>query len=1413
MGSGSSFSKGESRSSSHPHRDVHLRTPFLALALAGVLLAPGALGQPVADGAGVAPSVALVEDDAPASDLYLSFRVREWTIDEGLPEPVLAMTQTPDGYLWLTTFDGLVRFDGRRFVTFTTETTPVFRSHDFVGLYVTRSGDLWVGGRDGWVYRLRDETWTAFDVSDILPQHWVQSFAEDRDGTLWFASTGDIVARFDGTRWVRHPQRIRDVWTPFVADAEGTLWTLLPPDGPSGVPESPYAPGGGIVARWDGERFVPASGPRLLGFVPSQHGPLFHRPAGTQEDLARDGRIRLDVTDAAGTVLGWFWSDGSPTFARLVDRAGRVWVQEHRDGAGNALAIVKDGEVLHRIEPEDATWIEQVFEDAQGSVWVHTRSTGLLQVWDEPFRRFGANEGAPRFALQTEIAPDSSVLVSGEWGSDDPTFSVVRDGVATLESYRLDAVPPHLRSDVHGGIVSVGHVVADARGQRWGIVGRSLLRLRDGRAEIAWSSDSLDLWTLNTDPADPHALWLGTQEGNLYRFDTRAGAVTDSFDVAGTTSVVHRGPTGRIWVGSGGGLTRLDDSGEPVLLADSALAGQNVRALLNGPDRTLWAATAGGGLVRLRDGRIDALRTADGLPTDFLTAVLLDDLGYLWLSGRQALHRLRLAAADSVLDGHPARLDAVTLLPSAGHLGTSNKIVQAAHHPDGSLWIPSFKGVTRIDPAHYTRQYEEPPPVHIDALETERGDTFALAEGLELPLGARTITVAYTGIDFRAPDLVRFRTRLAGRDEGWVDQGSARDVIYGGLPPGRYTFHVQAMNAGGVWSDPIAAPAFVVPPRFAETGWFLLLCGLGLVSIAVVAYRARVRTLTARQHALNDLVDERTQQLRAEKETVAAQADALRSLDEAKSRLFANVSHEFRTPLTLIIGPLEDVQSGMHGAVPRAVARSVQTAVRNGRRLLHLVNQLLDVARLEEGRLDVDLQPTDMTTFVERAARAFVPLAERQSIDFVVDTPASAIHGRIDPEQFEKVLANLLGNAFKFTPEGGRIAVALRPDLESSQLVLTVADDGPGIAPEHLPHLFERFYQADSSATRHRSGTGIGLALVQSLIELHEGTIDVESEIGEGTTFTVRLPRESDDAGVSYAADSPPDFSNRAGGDDLPAFVVDAVGLPHAEVSDTATPDGADDAEKPRLLIVDDNAEIRTYVRRHLSARFRVLEASDGAEALALARETLPDLIVSDVMMPNLDGFGLVRALRADPDLDFLPVILLTARASAESKLEGLGIGADDYLTKPFDVRELSVRVNNLIAKQQRLKMRFAAEAPPPPADSEAGEEDAFVREVRAAIEVRLSDENFGVEALAEALGLGRTTLYRRFGEAFGGTPMDLVWSTRLERAATLLREHEGTVGEVAYAVGFKTVAHFCNRFRETYGCTPAAYAEENASS
>ena len=1362
-----------------------LRFLLLSLAIAACDRAEPPVVHEASQGAGMAVTDAAARE-AP------SFRVREWTIDDGLPTPVAAVAQTQDGYLWATTPEGLARFDGVRFTLFSTETTPVFRSNPFVGLSVTRSGDLWVGSKDGWTYRLRDGAWAAYPVD--TGRHWVQSFHEDAEGGLWCVSTGEYVFRWMEEGWERVEQSLAESWPSFAVDPDGSIWTVLNPADAPGVPESRVQ--GGVVARWDGERFAPPRDGRRVGFSETQHGPLFYQPA----DERRDGRARINLTNAAGTILTWGWERDERSRVRLLDRAGRAWVQVETEGR-QALVVVQDGEDLARIELEGATWLEQVFEDRQGNVWVHAASTGLFQITEEPFRRFTPGDGVPAYAHAATIGPDGAVAVSAAsgWASH---FATLRGDTVTAEAVRLDAAleraAGHLAPD---GTAEIGDVVTDRRGQRWGVVKTYLVRLGDGRGEIVMSTGEETIRALRTDPSAPDRLWIGDGAGVVRRFDTRALAVTDSFDAGATVRAFHPASDGRLWVGTENGLTVREPDGGLRALADSAVAGRVVRAITPGPGGALWVATEAGGLVRVRDGEARALTSRHGLPTDFLTTVLLDDLGYLWLSGRISLYRLRLADAEAVLDGMRDRLDVVTLLPSAGHLGSAPNMVEAARAPDGHLWIPSYEGVTRIDPAHYAQQYAAPPTVIVEEIATEAAGAFEPADGLRLPLDARAVTVRYTATEFLSPGYVRFRTWLEGHDGGWVDQGTERRVVYGGLAPGRYVFHVQAMNAGGVWSAPVAAPAFVVPPRFAETGWFALLAVLALVGLAALAYRARVRMLTDRQRELEATVAERTADLAHEKEVVAEQAAELRTLDEAKSRLFANVSHEFRTPLQLILGPLGDVAEGRHGEIPAEARAQISLATRNGRRLLALVEQLLAIAKSDAGELTVKPVRLDAAAFAERIAKAFGPLAAREGIAFETDLPAAT--GTFDPVAVETALANLLANAVSFTPAGGTVRLGLVAG--EGALVFEVRDTGPGIAPEQAAHVFDRFYQADASTTRRQPGTGIGLALVREIADLHGGTATVESVPGHGATFRLTLPTHAQ----APAAEVAPDLRTAA------LLVASGDGRRRATPLPPAAPD-----DVPRVLVVDDNTDLRALVRQHLDDRYAVVEAADGHEALDRAREHTPDAVVSDVMMPGLDGLGLVRALRADPETDFVPILLLTARAAVSDTVEGLGTGADGYLAKPFAPAELRARVDALITGRRRLRERW--QGTPPEADAHAlpvdlapgatAEQRALLGRLVDVMDERIDDVDLTVDDLAEAVGMSRATLYRRLRGALDGSPVDLLREVRLARAASLLSAGAGNVGEVAYAVGFKSVSHFGRCFRERFGETPSAYAGQRSS-
>jgi len=641
------------------------------------------------------------------------------------------------------------------------------------------------------------------------------------------------------------------------------------------------------------------------------------------------------------------------------------------------------------------------------------------------------------------------------------------------------------------------------------------------------------------------------------------------------------------------------------------------------------------------------------------------------------------------------------------------------------------------------------------------------------------------------------------------------------------------------------------PDAIVTAPWFVLF-GVVALAAAVLLYMTRVRGLRTQTQELESVVAERTQALRERERELAnqnklleAQAQQLQALDRAKTRFFANVSHELRTPLTLTIGPLEDLAS--RGGHDPQETQWIEIALRNSRRLLRLVNQILDVAKLESGQMQLRTAPLDLVLFVRGILGAFSSVAERKRITLGFDAPP-ALRGAFDADAIEKVVTNLLSNAVKFTPDGGsvRLQMEVTRHDDAPVVLLRVIDTGPGIAPAQLAHVFERFYQVDETDARLQAGTGIGLALVRELVELHGGTIAVDSDV-RGTMFTMRIPYAATEA----AGARPPRDHQVTGPITIMRPGESANGGANGDGDDNDSADRERDV--PTMLVVDDSDDLRMYVRDHFAPHFRVFEARDGAEGVEVARRELPDVVVSDVMMPGTDGFALVRALRENQETDFLGIVLLTAQAEDEKKLAGLKSGADDYLVKPFDMRELDARVRNLIALRRRWRERVAplreerrnggsevireanrdanrdanreanreaagdavregegggdgagavvvdTSAPLSPADQQF--RDRLLRVVTD----RLADPDFGVTELAQEMAQDRSHLFRRVKQVCGVSPSTLLRVRRLERGAQLLREQGGTVADVAYAVGFNSVSYFCQCFLQQYGESPAA--------
>ncbi|MEM8602080.1 MAG: ATP-binding protein, partial [Bacteroidota bacterium] len=651
-----------------------------------------------------------------------------------------------------------------------------------------------------------------------------------------------------------------------------------------------------------------------------------------------------------------------------------------------------------------------------------------------------------------------------------------------------------------------------------------------------------------------------------------------------------------------------------------------------------------------------------------------------------------------------------------------------------------------------------------------------------------------------------------------------RTATYTNVPPGRYTFRVRGTNNDGVWNEAGTALGVVVVPPWWRTWWAYLLYGVAIAFAVAMGLRYRRERI----------------ELRHRSEMERLEAEQLRELDRARSRFFANVSHEFRTPLTLTLGPLDDVRAGHYGAVPDAMDAPLSLARTNAGRVLTLINEILDVSRLEAGQVPLQAQAVDLGAFVSGLAAMIAPLAERRRLVLEVDVPAEPVVVYADPALLEKVAMNLLSNALKFTPEGGHVWVEVASDDATASVA--VRDDGPGIAPDALVRVFDRFYRA--SEAEHAVGTGIGLALARELAHLHRGTLDAASTVGQGSTFTLtlrlghdHLPEGAVDLDaplVGWDAEDPGELPVVSIGDGASSSTTPDQTSTLATL-DGPSGDGADG--RKTVLVVEDHPEVRAFIRRHLergTPSYRVLEAASGDQGLDKARCLLPDLVLSDVMMPGtLDGVALCRALKADPETDFLPVVLLTARAAPEDRIGGLKEQADDYLTKPFDPAELRARIANLIAGRQRLRERFLQEGmarvlseqgydasntatpsptlPPalhPSVPEVTSADEALLTSVRQTVEARLADEDFGVSDLADAVGLSRSQLYRRLHALTGQSTSDVIRTFRLERGAQLLTAGVGTVSEVAYAVGFKTVSHFSNAFTAHHGCRPSAYPD-----
>ncbi len=574
-----------------------------------------------------------------------------------------------------------------------------------------------------------------------------------------------------------------------------------------------------------------------------------------------------------------------------------------------------------------------------------------------------------------------------------------------------------------------------------------------------------------------------------------------------------------------------------------------------------------------------------------------------------------------------------------------------------------------------------------------------------------------------------------------------------------------------------------------------------LFTLMLASLRAfnSVMELEKLRMGLEDKVKERTSELEQKNLQIM-------EMDQLKTRFFSNVSHEFRTPLTLIISPLEDILTKESLTEKNRV--TMERMHRNAIRLLGLINQLLDLSKLDAGNMGLEIIESDLFRTLRILVHSFKPLAERKKIEFALKIPEGEYLTFFDPDKLEKIIANLLSNAFKFTPEEGYIECTIKivkkgKNKDRDFLCMVIADSGPGIPAELVDKIFDRFYQVEGSWQQSAGGTGIGLSLTHELVSIQHGQIKVESSEGEGSIFSVLIPLGKE----HLKAD---EFKIRESGDFKDSSIIPEILASRG--SDLPKPeDFLDEGQngKPSLLIVEDSEDIRAHLIENLLEQFLINEAVDGEEGLKKAVEVIPDIVISDLMMPKMDGMEMCKNLKLDERTSHIPVLMLTAKDTVESRIEGLETGADAYLTKPYNIQELKVHLNNLIQQRKNLRKKFAGDSDLALKDiTVTSVDEKFLKKIIEITEENLWNCEFDVASMTEEMGMSRMQLFRKLKALTDQTPSEFIRTIRLKRAAQLIKKNYGNVAEITYEVGFNNLSYFAKCFKELFGVSPSEYAK-----
>jgi len=776
----------------------------------------------------------------------------------------------------------------------------------------------------------------------------------------------------------------------------------------------------------------------------------------------------------------------------------------------------------------------------------------------------------------------------------------------------------------------------------------------------------------------------------------------------------------------------------------------------------------------------------NGFSSDILLSIEEDEQDNLWISTERGLCKFNPGNdmvenySDKLLDIRAGFNEATSILQSNGLMlfGTSNGLLSFnPSEASKSTFIPP------VVLSKLLLNNEEARPLRHNALHVVLNDL----DRLKLSHKENVVTIQYAAIDMKAPENIQYAYILEGFDSEWSYVDKQRITTYTNLPKGEYVFKVKSTNNDGVWVENTRSLPITILPSFWETPWAFILYVLaflglvfGAVYILFTIYRLK-REVSVEQQ-----------------------------VSDIKLRFFTNISHELRTPLTLIAGPVEYVMKNTP-LTPDAY-KQLQLVERNTDRMLRLVNQILDFRKIQNRKMKMRVQNIEIVSFVKNIMQNFDALAEEHRIDFIFEHEKDILYLWGDKDKIEKIIFNLLSNAFKYTPVDKMIKVFIRENERT--ITLGVEDQGVGIAANKRESLFIRFENIVDRNLFNQSSTGIGLSLVKEMTEMHHGHVGVDTKLGEGSTFTVELRKGKEhfanDAMIEFILSdyaAMPDTKKKEGKE--PEIVTDM------EEEDKTT----DESSKGIMLIVEDNDELRSFLKTILSPSFRIVEARNGQEGIDKALQLIPDIIISDVMMPEKDGLELTKIIRENQDTSHIPVILLTAKSTLESRLEGLEYGADDYIIKPFSSVYLQARVENLLTQRRKLQDFYRSALVTPASQRKdvratnvsrmSPNDSRFLEKLSQIMEDNLDNGDMVVEDLVKELAVSRSVFFKKLKALTGLAPIEFIKEVRIKRAAEYITTGEHSISQVAYMVGINDPRYFSKCFKQMYGMTPTEYKEQ----